>query len=87
MPKKLLLTSVFGPFAVDDQYGRKGNKMELFHNQVTREQGIFHFRFNHSSFGLNMLAENISVPTTVLDFPTLAEFQEGTQKRIHPRWD
>lgn len=80
MPKKLLLTSVFGPFAVDDQYGRKGNKMELFHNQVTREQGIFSFRFNHSSFGLNMLAENISVPTTVLDFPTLAEFRKELKK-------
>ena len=36
---KLLLSSVFGPFAIDDLYGRKENRMELFHNQVTREQG------------------------------------------------
>jgi hypothetical protein len=38
----LLLTSVFGPYGVDDEYGEKENKMELFHNQVTREQqGLF----------------------------------------------
>ena len=38
---KLLLSSVFGPYGVNDEYGEKENKMELFHNQVTREQGIF----------------------------------------------
>jgi len=48
---KLLLTSVFGPYGVDDEYGEKENKMELFHNQVTREQGIFSYRFNHGSRG------------------------------------
>ncbi len=70
----LLLTSVFGPFGVDDQFGSRYNKMELFHNQVTREQGLFSFRFNHPSFGLHFLAENVKVPTTVLDFPTWKRF-------------
>jgi radical SAM superfamily enzyme YgiQ (UPF0313 family) len=77
---KLLLSSVFGPFAIDDQYGRKENRMELFHNQVTREQGIFSYRFNHHSFGLYMMAENVGVPTTVLDFPTLDEFRDELRK-------
>jgi radical SAM superfamily enzyme YgiQ (UPF0313 family) len=72
---KLLLSSVFGPFAVDDAYGCKENRMELFHNQVTREQGIFSYRFNHHSFGLYLMAENIDVPTTVLDFPSLDDFR------------
>jgi len=72
---KLLLSSVFGPFAIDDLYGRKENRMELFHNQVTREQGIFSYRFNHHSFGLYLMAENVNVPTTVLDFPSLDEFR------------
>jgi len=71
---KLLLTSVFGPYAVDDEYGRKENRMELFHNQVTREQGVFSYRFNHASFGLYFLAENIETPTVVLDFPTRPQF-------------
>lgn len=77
---KLLLTSVFGPYGVDDKYGEKENKMELFHNQVTREQGIFSYRFNHGSQGLYFLAENIDVPTAVLDFPTLKRFKKELKK-------
>jgi hypothetical protein len=77
---KLLLTSVFGPFAVDDAYGCKENKMELFHNQVTREQGVFSYRFNHHSFGLYLMAENVRMPTTVLDFPSLREFKRELRK-------
>ena len=77
---KLLLTSVFGPYAVDNEYGEKENKMELFHNQVTREQGIFSYRFNHGSHGLSFLAENIDIPTTVLDFPTLRRFKKELKK-------
>jgi len=77
---RLLLTSVFGPYAVDDEYGEKENKMELFHNQVTREQGMFSYRFNHASQGLYFLAENIEMPTTVLDFPTLKRFKKELQK-------
>jgi radical SAM superfamily enzyme YgiQ (UPF0313 family) len=61
---------------VDDEYGEKENKMELFHNQVTREQGIFSYRFNHGSQGLSFLAKNIDMPTTVLDFPTLKRFKK-----------
>ena len=77
---KLLLSSVFGPYGVDDEYGEKENKMELFHNQVTREQGIFSYRFNHASQGLYFLAENIDMPTTVLDFPTFKRFKKELKK-------
>jgi radical SAM superfamily enzyme YgiQ (UPF0313 family) len=77
---KLLLTSVFGPYGVDDEYGEKENKMELFHNQVTREQGIFSYRFNHGSQGLYFLAENIDMPTAILDFPTSKRFKQELKK-------
>ena len=77
---KLLLTSVVGPYAVDDEYGEKENKMELFHNQVTREQGIFSYRFNHGTQGLSFLAENIDMPTTVLDFPNYKRFKKELRK-------
>ena len=77
---KLLLTSVFGPYGVDDEYGEKENKMELFHNQVTREQGIFSYRFNHGSQGLYFLAENIDMPTAVLDFPSFKRFKKELKK-------
>ena len=42
---RVLLVSVFGPYAQDDQYGsRLINPMELFHNQVTRVQQAFSLR-------------------------------------------
>ena len=77
---KLLLTSVFKPFGVDDKYGRKENIMELYHNQITREQGIFSLRYNHRSFGLYLMAENIEYPTVVLDFPTMNRFIKEIKK-------
>jgi len=72
--KRILLSGVFGPFGVDDEYGRKENIMELFHNQVTREQGLASFRFHHRSYGLYFLAENIDADVTVLDFPSRERF-------------
>ena len=49
---KILLTSVFGPYAQDDEYGSRAmNPMELYHNQVTRVQGAFSLRMFHRSVG------------------------------------
>jgi radical SAM superfamily enzyme YgiQ (UPF0313 family) len=73
----ILLTSVFGPYAQDDEYGsRTINPMELYHNQVTREQGPFSLRMFHRSFGLIMIKENIEAPCTLLEFPDLNRFIE-----------
>jgi hypothetical protein len=76
----ILFSSVFGPYGVDDAYGRKENLMELFHNQVTREQGLFSLRFHHESFGLHFLAENVRAPATVLDFPSEERFVREIRK-------
>lgn len=74
---KVLLSSVFGPFARDDEFGsRKINPMELWHNQVTREQGPFSLRMFNRSWGLMMIQANIDAPCVVLDFPTLDRFVE-----------
>ena len=73
---RILLSSVFGPYAQDDEFGsRKINPMELYHNQVTREQGPFSLRMFHRSWGILMIQRNISAPTTVLDFPTREAFE------------
>ncbi len=50
--------------------------MELYHNQVTREQGPFSLRMFHRSFGLMLLKENIDAPCTLLDFPSLERFTD-----------
>lgn len=77
---KFLLTSVFGPFGVDDEYGRKDNVMEVLHNQVTRVQGIFSPRFNQETYGLYLIAENLEIPTVVLDFPSRRRFIRELKK-------
>ena len=80
---RLLLTTVFGPYGIKNRYAEGlGMQMELFNNQITREQGVHSPRANYWTFPLYFLAENLSsVPTTVLDFPTwkgyLSELKKG----------
>ncbi len=72
---KVLLSSVFGPFAQDNPYGSRAiNPMELYQNQVTRVQGAFSLRMFHRSFGLLLLQSNIEAPCTLLDFPSMGLF-------------
>jgi len=72
---KVLLSSVFGPYAQDDEYGSRAiNPMELYHNQVTRLQGPFSLRMFHRSWGLMFIQANLDAPCTLLDFPTLDRF-------------
>jgi radical SAM superfamily enzyme YgiQ (UPF0313 family) len=72
---RVLLSSVFGPYAQDDEFGSRSiNPMELYHNQVTRAQGSFSLRMFHRSWGIMMIQENISAPCSVLDFPTRKAF-------------
>jgi radical SAM superfamily enzyme YgiQ (UPF0313 family) len=72
---RVLLSSVFGPYAQDDEFGSRSiNPMELYHNQVTRAQGSFSLRMFHRSWGIMLIQENISAPCTVLDFPTREDF-------------
>ncbi len=72
---RVLLSSVFGPYGCDDQYGSRAiNPMELYHNQVTRVQGPFSLRMFHRSWGILMIQANIHSPCAVLDFPTRDRF-------------
>jgi radical SAM superfamily enzyme YgiQ (UPF0313 family) len=74
---RILLSSVFGPYARDDEYGSRAiNPMELYHNQVTRLQGAFSLRMFHRSWGLMMIQANIEAHCTLLDFPTLDRFAD-----------
>jgi radical SAM superfamily enzyme YgiQ (UPF0313 family) len=77
---RVLLSSVFGPYARDDQFGSRSiNPMELYHNQVTRAQGSFSLRMFHRSWGIMLIQANISAPCSVLDFPTRADFARELQ--------
>ena len=81
---RVLLTSVFGPYAQDDEYGSRAlNPMELYHNQVTRVQGPFSLRMFHRSWGLMLIQANIQAPCTLLDFPTRDRFVEELRTRSY----
>lgn len=81
---RILLSSVFGPYAVDDQYGSRAmNPMELYHNQVTRTQGPFSLRMFHRSWGLMLIQANVEAPCTVLDFPTRDRFIDELQRHTY----
>lgn len=73
--KRLLLTGVFGPFGIKNKYAEgTGMQMELLNNQITRGQGAHSPRQSYWTFPLYLLAENISLPSTVLDFPSWNNF-------------
>ena len=75
--RRILLSSVFGPYAQDDEYGSRSiNPMELWHNQVTRVQGPWSLRMFHRSYGLMMIRENIDADCALLDFPSLERFEQ-----------
>ncbi len=78
---RLLLTAVFGPYGVKDDYGEDiGCQMELLDNQITRGQGVHSPRQSYWSFALYLMAENVSVDTTVLDFPTWEDFTRELER-------
>jgi len=81
---RVLLSSVFGPYAQDDPYGsRLINPMELFHNQVTRVQHAFSFRSFYRSWGLILIHVNLKAPCTLLDFPSQERFVEEIKTRTY----
>ena len=51
---RVLLSSVFQPFTVDDELA----------------QGPFSLRMHHRSWGIMLIQHNIQAPTTLLDFPS-----------------
>ena len=78
---KILFSSVFKPFADQDNlYNRVDSKIELFHNQLTKYQGVFSPRIHYQTFGLHTIANNLGVPSVVLDYPTLKRFIKEVKK-------
>ncbi|MBS1150583.1 MAG: Radical domain protein [Myxococcaceae bacterium] len=71
---RILLSSVYGPFAVDNEESREATPMEFCHGQATRFQKAFSIRQFTRTYNLFLLQCNLEAPCTVLDFPTQARF-------------
>ncbi|MFC1585491.1 B12-binding domain-containing radical SAM protein [Fibrobacterota bacterium] len=80
MMKKVLLTTVCGPFGADTDDCTRHVMPELFHAQVTRAQGIFSLRSTYISYGLEYIAKNIKTPATVLQYPSMKQFKRELKK-------
>ena len=61
-------------------YSRKESILELFHNQLTKVQGIYSIRTSYDSYGIHAIANNLGIPCTVLDFPTQKRFIREIEK-------
>ncbi|OGR84886.1 MAG: hypothetical protein A2901_00815 [Elusimicrobia bacterium RIFCSPLOWO2_01_FULL_54_10] len=77
--KKVLLTSVCRPIG-PDVGDAPSVGYELLYRQVTRAQGIFSPRSLHLNFSLEYIAENLSAPTTVLQYPSKKELIRELKK-------
>ncbi len=79
MQKKVLLTSVCRPLG--PEYGDAPSVgYELLYRQVLRAQGIFSPRTVNIHFGLEYIAENLDVPTVVLQYPSKRELIKELKK-------
>jgi hypothetical protein len=67
---------MFKPFGVDDLYGCRENFAAVLAGQVTRAQRSFTPRMWHATTGLHLVATNVGVPATVLEWPSLDEFEQ-----------
>jgi haloalkane dehalogenase len=72
MRTRILLTTVCRPFGEEGEGDSVG--AELFHAQVTREQGIFSYRQVIRCWALDYIAENIQAPSVALHYPSEREF-------------
>ena len=79
MSKTVLLTSVCRPFG-PAQGDAPSVGYELLFRQVTRAQGIFSPRSVNVQFGLEYIAENLDVPTVVLQYPSERELIKELKK-------
>jgi len=69
MGARVLLSSVFGPYCQDDQYGSRAiTQWSSFTIKSRAEQGSFSLRVFHPSLGIRLIQANISAPCTCLIF-------------------
>lgn len=77
---KVLLTSVYKPFGMDNDISSRRILPEMFEGQITFAQGIFSMRSVLYTWGLDLIAANIETPTTVMHYPSLKEFVNELKK-------
>ncbi len=74
---KLLMTTAYSPFL---PIGENHNPNDLMESRLCKGQDIFTLRSRYPQVALHYISQNISVPTLVLEYPTLDEFKAELEK-------
>jgi radical SAM superfamily enzyme YgiQ (UPF0313 family) len=69
--KKVLLTTIQQPLGIENETTTKSITNEMYNTQVTLAQGVFSLRLYFNGLSLELIANNLKTPTTVLHFPTV----------------
>jgi len=70
---RVLFTSVYRPFGLDDKYNCVTAPIESFRANMG-DEGIFSLRYLDPSYPLQFIAKNLKTKSVVLDYPTRNEF-------------
>ncbi len=76
MKKKVLLLTSYGPY----ELGFGEDMHDMFSSRLARGHGIFSLSSHCHYWGLHLIAENITNPTTVLEDPHWDEFLEELEE-------
>jgi len=81
MPR-VLLSTVFRPFGVEDKYNKKDDDLLLDYlaSRLSREPGLFALSSLLPVSGLYMIGANIDCHVKILQYPTLKEFTQEVKK-------
>src|ERR1035437_1956906 len=82
--KKILFTSVIGPYGKDSDRTRFKNPMSLLSNQVTRGQKYYTVRMCQRTFAFDLFGANLNADVAALNFPRKRQLQ-AVLKSQH--WD
>jgi len=74
--RKVLFTTVYRPFPALDGV----SCMDLYASRLSKEQDIFAPASYYPALPLFLIAQNISLPSVVLEHPTLEQFREEVAK-------
>lgn len=80
MKPKVLLSQVFKPWGIDDEYNTRLLNYEAFGSNFSNQDGIWSPRGVCNEIANHFIAANIEAPTVVLDNPTLKSFKAECKK-------
>ena len=74
--KKILFTMACGPYPRIDNT----DSMDLYTSRLTKGQEFFTLKSYYPAMPVYLLAQNVSIPSVALEYPSFEEFVEEVKK-------